>query len=241
MSQFRSKDSKRHFTVVMEGEEHGLYVSSTPSSAAKKAVEILCSTNKNKEVEFYLREITQGSKKKIYGPYVGYIDKFENKPVVKQEGLFSIIQSGGIKKYKHISELTPLKREAIDKSNIVEGNDGFPITLLKNEKISVIQNNGKYGLVNKNGHLGYIKMKNLVPIDKNDDSSTALLEAQKLWKKNQEKKQSQKERRRNSPITQENNIIRTLKQQLKNEESKGTTTLRNKIRIELLLHNKPVI
>jgi len=37
-----SSDSKRHFTVVMENKEHGLYVSSTPSSAAKKAVSKLC-------------------------------------------------------------------------------------------------------------------------------------------------------------------------------------------------------
>lgn len=159
---------------------------------------------------------------------------------MKQKGNLDIVQSGGIKKYKHISELTRLKREANDKLNIVEGNNGFPVILHKNEEINVIQNNGKYGLVNKNGHMGYIKMENLVPIDENDDSSTALLKAQKLWKKNQEKKQSEKERHHNSPITEENNIIRTLKQQLKNEESKGTTILRNKIRSELLLHNKPV-
>ncbi len=29
--------SKRHFTVVMNSKEHGLYTSSTPSSAAKKS------------------------------------------------------------------------------------------------------------------------------------------------------------------------------------------------------------
>jgi hypothetical protein len=53
---------KRHFTVVEKsGKEHGLYVSSTPSSAAKKAVSKLCTSNKSKKVEFYLREITQGS------------------------------------------------------------------------------------------------------------------------------------------------------------------------------------
>ena len=53
---------KRHFKVVEKnGKEHGLYVSSTPSSAAKKAVSKLCSSNKSKKVEFYLREITQGS------------------------------------------------------------------------------------------------------------------------------------------------------------------------------------
>jgi hypothetical protein len=57
----KSSDSKRHFTVVMENKEHGLYVSSSPSSAAKKAVTKLCTANKGKKVEFYIREITQGS------------------------------------------------------------------------------------------------------------------------------------------------------------------------------------
>ena len=55
---------KRHFTVVEKnGKEHGLYVSSTPSSSAKKAVSKLCASNKIKKVEFSLRDITQGSKK----------------------------------------------------------------------------------------------------------------------------------------------------------------------------------
>jgi len=67
MQQFGDKDSKRHFTVVMGGKEHGLYVSSTPSSAARKAVTKLCAGNKSKKVEFSIREITQGSKKKTYG------------------------------------------------------------------------------------------------------------------------------------------------------------------------------
>ena len=62
-----SSDSKRHFTVVMGGKEHGLYVSSTPSSAARKAVTKLCTAHKSKKVEFHIREITQGSKKKTYG------------------------------------------------------------------------------------------------------------------------------------------------------------------------------
>jgi hypothetical protein len=97
MSQFGGKDSKRHFTVVMGGKEHGLYVSSTPSSAAKKAVTKLCAANKNKKVEFSIREITQGSKKKTYGPYSGYIEKLKepielkgrvikHKPVAKLSG-----------------------------------------------------------------------------------------------------------------------------------------------------------
>jgi hypothetical protein len=32
-----SKYSKRHFTVVIQNKENGLYISSTPSSAAKKS------------------------------------------------------------------------------------------------------------------------------------------------------------------------------------------------------------
>jgi len=45
MPQFGGKDSKRHFTVVIGNKEHGLYVSSTPSSAAKKAVIKLCTSS----------------------------------------------------------------------------------------------------------------------------------------------------------------------------------------------------
>ena len=72
--------SKRHFTVVMNSKEHGLYVSSTPSSAARKAVSKLCADNKNKKVEFSIRETTQGSNKKVYGPYLGYMEKLD-KPI----------------------------------------------------------------------------------------------------------------------------------------------------------------
>ena len=88
MPQFGGKDSKRHFTVVIDRgskggtlvppKEHGLYVSSTPSSAAKKAVTKLCAANKSKKVDFYIREITQCSKKKTYGPYNGYIEKLKD-------------------------------------------------------------------------------------------------------------------------------------------------------------------
>lgn len=71
---------KRHFTVVIGSKEHGLYVSLSPSSAAKKAVSKLCASNKSKKVEFSVREITQGSKKKTYGPYLGEMKKLK-KPI----------------------------------------------------------------------------------------------------------------------------------------------------------------
>ena len=91
-----SSDSKRHFTVVMGNKEHGLYISSTPSSAAKKVAKKLCTSNKGKKVEFSLREITQGSKKKVYGPYIGYIEKLKDsgKIVVKNKKLS---KKGGMK------------------------------------------------------------------------------------------------------------------------------------------------
>ena len=96
MQQFGGKDTKRHFTVVMGGKEHRLYVSSTPSSAAKKAVTKLCAANKSKKVQFEIREITQGSKKKTYGPYSGYIEKLKEPIELK----------GRVIKYKPVAKLS---------------------------------------------------------------------------------------------------------------------------------------
>jgi hypothetical protein len=90
-----STTSKRHFTVVIGNKEHGLYVSSSPSSAARKAVTKLCATDKKKKVEFQIREITQGSKKKTYGPYLGAIEKLD-KPIELK---------GRIIKYKPVAKL----------------------------------------------------------------------------------------------------------------------------------------
>jgi hypothetical protein len=103
MSQFGGKDSKRHFTVVIGNKEHGLYVSSTPSSAAKKAVTKLCTANKSKKVEFSIREITQGSKKKTYGPYEGYIEKLKEPielmgRVIRYKPVAKLIGKSGAKK-----------------------------------------------------------------------------------------------------------------------------------------------
>ena len=100
--------SKRHFTVVMNSNEHGLYVSSTPSSAARKAVSKLCADNKNKKVEFSIRETTQGSNKKVYGPYLGYMQKLD-KPIELE---------GRVIKYKPIAKL--LKKSRKMKGGVIE-------------------------------------------------------------------------------------------------------------------------
>ncbi len=62
--------SKHHFTVIVSSKEHGLYISSSPSSTVRKIVSKLCAVNKSKKVEFHVREITNGSKKKTYGLYL---------------------------------------------------------------------------------------------------------------------------------------------------------------------------
>jgi hypothetical protein len=91
-----SSSTKRHFTVVMGNKEHGLYVSSSPSSAARKAVTKLCATDKKRKVKFSIREITQGSKKKTYGPYDGYIEKLKEPVELK----------GRVIKYKPVAKLS---------------------------------------------------------------------------------------------------------------------------------------
>ena len=86
---------KRHFTVVeKDGKEHGLFVGRSPSSVAKKVVSKL---SDGKKVTFALREITQGSKKKVYGPYEGLKKKLKEPRKV------------GDRVYKYESEVKKLK------------------------------------------------------------------------------------------------------------------------------------
>ena len=100
-----SKNLKRHFTVIMKNKENGLYISSTPSLAAKKAVSKLCALNKQKKVEFHIREITQGSKKKTYGPYIGYLEKLKipiklKEYIIKYNPVAKLKKKSKIKKFK---------------------------------------------------------------------------------------------------------------------------------------------
>jgi ribosomal protein L7Ae-like RNA K-turn-binding protein len=118
--------SKRHFTVVIRKKEQGSYVSSSPSSAARKAVSKLCADNKNKKVKFSIRETTQNSKKKTYGPYIGYMQKLD-KPV-ELKGL--------VIKYKPIAKL--------DKKGS-KRNEGF---ILKTNLNSKLKQKGGMNCVN---------------------------------------------------------------------------------------------
>jgi hypothetical protein len=110
-----SSTTKRHFTVVIGSKEHGIYVSSSPSSAARKAVSKLCATDKKRKVSFYIREITQKSEKKTYGPYLGYIEKLE-KPIELK---------GRVIKYKPVAKLVKKtgKKSAVKKGGMRGGGD----------------------------------------------------------------------------------------------------------------------
>ena len=76
-SKTSTQKQKRHFTAVVDNKEQGLYNSYNPSSAARKAVSKLCADDKKSKVEFYIRETTQDSNKKTYGPYLGYVKKLK--------------------------------------------------------------------------------------------------------------------------------------------------------------------
>ena len=92
--------SKRHFTAVIGKKEQGSYTSSSPSSAARKAVSKLCADDKNRKVEFYMRETTQSSEKKVYGMYMGYMEKLK-KPIELK---------GRVIRYKPVAKLLKNKK-----------------------------------------------------------------------------------------------------------------------------------
>ena len=104
--------SKRHFTAVVGSKEHGLYISSSPSSAARKIVSKLCSVNKNKKVEFCVRETTQKSEKKTYGPYIGEIKKNSFIVHLKKDKLNKIIKGGRVERFGIIEPTDLMQREA---------------------------------------------------------------------------------------------------------------------------------
>lgn len=107
--------SKRHFTVVIGKKEQGSYVSSSPSSAARKAVSKLCADDKKRKVVFSIRETTQNSNKKIYGPYTGYMQKLD-KPIELK---------GRVIKYKPVAKLDKKSSKMKGGRIIGFGTEGF--------------------------------------------------------------------------------------------------------------------
>ena len=114
--------SKRHFTAIIGKKEQGTYVSSSPSSAARKAVSKLCAEDKKRKVIFSIRETTRDSNKKVYGPYIGYMQKLD-KPVEL---------NGRVIRYKPIAKLDKMKGGKI----IGIGNEGIVLRVREDNIVS---------------------------------------------------------------------------------------------------------
>ena len=150
-SKTKSSTSKRHFTVIVGNKEHGLYISSSPSSAARKAISKLCATDKKKKVQFSVREITQGSKKKTYGPYLGYIEKLAKpielkgrvikyKPCAKLSG--KTVKKGGMRGGEGNNNEGPKMNKI--KNRFI---DEYATALFKEESVGGIMNKNEYSIL----------------------------------------------------------------------------------------------
>ena len=87
---------------------------SSPSSVAKKVFSKLYSKMKNKLTTFMIKETTQGSSKKVYGPYKGKRIKLKKPRMVKFKGtkeLVPIRYETKIYKVKNKKKTTPIKKK----------------------------------------------------------------------------------------------------------------------------------
>lgn len=75
-----NSDDRRRFTVVEvdgdnvdlgDGGRYTVTMKASPIDAAHKAFSSLCKKLNKTHFTFSIRETTQGSKKKVYGPYIG--------------------------------------------------------------------------------------------------------------------------------------------------------------------------
>jgi hypothetical protein len=76
--------SDRTFRLIFDGKKGGLVKGSSPSSAAKKGYKKLSAELGKTSIKFELQETTKDSKKKVYGPYKGCLEK--DKIKVKMAG-----------------------------------------------------------------------------------------------------------------------------------------------------------
>ena len=67
--------SERSFRLILDGKKLKKYKGKNPYNIAKK----ICSNLKNSIIKIELEETTKNSKKKVYGPYIGYYGKIKKK------------------------------------------------------------------------------------------------------------------------------------------------------------------
>ena len=128
--------SDRKFRLIFDGKKGGLVKGSSPSSAAKKAYKVLRTEQGKTSFKFELQETTKDSKKKIYGPYKGYLEKDKIK----------VKMVGGKPKGQQMANLNPY-------GNLPVYEEPYNTTLKK------LKNNQGYNLLKKIPNQHEIKRK----------------------------------------------------------------------------------
>jgi len=142
----------RNFIILFNSKEYSPNYSSTPSLAARKFFSSINKSNQIKsKIEFYVKETTEGSKKKIYGPYIGsknnvYLKK--SKKIIK--GGYNNMKSTNIdfakveKNCIFFKPVKPVKPVLLnDKINENKSNYQYIVckTILKNYEFKIIIGN----------------------------------------------------------------------------------------------------
>ena len=135
--------TKRYFTIVIDSKETGRYISSSPLLVAKKVLSKLLTVYKCKKIEYYIRETTKSSKKKIYGPYLGEMKKLE-KPIKRNNNIIYYKSMVHIKKEKIYIKMRG--GDEFQLSNFFSGHYNHPSLI---QKLSEIKNNSSL-IVNRN-------------------------------------------------------------------------------------------
>lgn len=147
---------KRHFTIVINKKEIGLFSGRSPIRVARKVVSKL--SKKGEKVIFSLRETTQGSKKKVYGPYEGYRKKLKE-PVKVGDIVY---------KYESIVKKIEKKGGELNGTNNVNKNHYFEFeyTPVAIPDKGIYETDGplKFRLIKKQKGLGHTAQFKVIPL-----------------------------------------------------------------------------
>ncbi len=80
--------SERCFRLILDGKKLKKYKGKNPYNLAKK----ICSKLKNSIIKIELEETTKNSKKKVYGPYIGYYGKIKKKKMKGGEEEYEVMR-----------------------------------------------------------------------------------------------------------------------------------------------------
>ena len=101
---------KRKFSVIIGSKKCGACSGASPSGAAKKV--------KGKSEAFYLKEMTKGSKKKLYGPYSSKKKVVQRGGELKENKIRQEICNDILEILRNCDRLRPVDEEMSNKYNM---------------------------------------------------------------------------------------------------------------------------